>query len=183
VAAHPGVGPLDFYSETENTAVHTYYQWVWLVLFFQALAFYAPRYIWKNIWEGGRVKAMTEDLDKFLNDEETKAKRRRDCLIYFRETIGHNDGWSMKYAFCEVLNFINVVVQIDLTDRFLGRAFSTYGLSLLDYSRRDPMNRIDAMAVVFPTVTKCTFPMVGPTGKSSRRRLHLLNIIDLIGKC
>jgi hypothetical protein len=153
----------DFYSETENTIVHTYYQWVWLVLFFQALAFFMPRYLWKNM-ECGRIRALTHNLDDFIQDDETKDKRKRDCLEYFRETLGKNDGYSMKYALCEVLNFINVVVQIDITDRFLGRALSKYGFQLLNWERRDPMYRTDPLAVVFPTVTKCTFAMVGPSG-------------------
>ena len=39
-------------------------------------------------------------------------------------------AWAFKFFFCECLNFVNVVVQIVLTDWFLGGEFSTYGLEV-----------------------------------------------------
>lgn len=40
-----------------------YYQWVSIVLSFQALLFYLPRYLWKT-WEGGRMRLLVKDLGK-----------------------------------------------------------------------------------------------------------------------
>ena len=47
-------------------------------------------------------------------------------------------AWAFKFFFCECLNFVNVVVQIVLTDWFLGGEFSTYGLEVrkLRYAQR-----------------------------------------------
>ena len=42
----------------DERVYHAYYQWVPIVLFFQAICFYAPHWIWKQI-EGGRLKVRT----------------------------------------------------------------------------------------------------------------------------
>ena len=43
--AHPGVGPM---SKNDEITYHAYYQWVPFALFFQALLFYLPHYIWRS---------------------------------------------------------------------------------------------------------------------------------------
>lgn len=159
--AHPGVGPN---LPEDELRVHKYYQWVCFVLFFQAIAFYLPRLIWKRL-EGGRIYTLSSiGLDEIEADEEEIESRRKKCVDYFHNSLSLNEEWSFKYALCEILNFVNVVVQIDLTDRFVGRALSRYGFDLFNFSFKNPMTRTDAMARAFPTVTRCTFHMVGPTG-------------------
>lgn len=159
--AHPGVG---HYIPEDQTRVHKYYQWVCFVLFFQAVAFYIPRLAWKQL-ERGRIYAMSSDSFFDLAKNEDKLKKKRKLIVeYFLKSRGTNDTWALKYAFCEILNFVNVIIQIDLTDKFVGRAFSSYGLSLIQFSSQNPLMRSDAMAKTFPTVTKCTFTTFGPTG-------------------
>ena len=38
---------------------HKYYQWVCFTLFFQAILFYIPRYLWKT-WEAGKIKMLVQ---------------------------------------------------------------------------------------------------------------------------
>jgi len=59
-AAHPGVGTL---GENDPVLHYKYYQWVAFMLFFQAMLFYAPRYIWKA-WEGDRLKLLAHGMGK-----------------------------------------------------------------------------------------------------------------------
>ncbi|ODN04036.1 Innexin inx2 [Orchesella cincta] len=159
--AHPGVAPLD---ADDEIRVHKYYQWVCFVLFFQAAAFIFPRVIWKRL-ERNRIYTLSSiGFEEMAKNEEALSKRRKQCVDYFHQCLGTNDSWALTYAVCEVLNFINVVIQIDLTDRFVGRALSKYGLSLMQFSSQNPLMRDDPMAAAFPTVTKCMFHMVGPTG-------------------
>ena len=55
---------------------------------------------------------------------------------YRRKYQREHKAWARNFFICECLNFINVVVQIFLTDRFLGYEFSTFGMevSILNYS-------------------------------------------------
>ncbi|CAL8126488.1 unnamed protein product [Orchesella dallaii] len=159
--AHPGVAP---HVPEDEIRIHKYYQWVCFVLFFQAIAFFLPRAIWKRL-ERGRIYTLSSiGLEEITKNDDALSKRRKQCVDYFFQCLGTNDSWALTYAICEVFNFINVVIQIDLTDRFVGRALSKYGLSLMQFSSQNPMMRSDPMAAAFPTVTKCMFHMVGPTG-------------------
>jgi len=63
----PGVG--SHVEGEDEVKYHKYYQWVCFVLFFQAILFYVPRYLWKS-WEGGRLKMLVMDLNSpIVNDE------------------------------------------------------------------------------------------------------------------
>jgi len=72
--------------------------------------------------------------------------------------------WAGKFYFCEVLNFVNVIFQIYLTDVFLGGSFSNYGIAAASWSNLEPEDRVDPMSKVFPRMTKCQFHRFGPSG-------------------
>ena len=52
--------------------------------------------------------------------------------------------------------------------RFLGHQFSSYGLEVLKQSEMEAGERKDALSVVFPKVSKCSFNMYGPSGTIER---------------
>jgi len=162
---HPGVGPD---AEDEDKQYHAYYQWVPLFLGFQAVMFYAPHWIWKQL-EGGRLKNIIAGLNNSsLGDTGEEKKGEIDALsAYMKERLkdkwDHNI-WTAKLYVCEILNFLNVILQLHLTDVFLDGSFSKYGLNVLSWSDYDPENRIDPMSRVFPQMTKCHFHKFGPSG-------------------
>lgn len=84
---HPGIGPM--YPNDEVTH-HAYYQWVPFFLFFQAICFYLPHFFWRS-WEGGRIKALVDGLQKVLLSKyiqgEEDVKINKDYTIKSMTTV------------------------------------------------------------------------------------------------
>ncbi|XP_015108560.1 innexin inx2 [Diachasma alloeum] len=142
---------------------HKYYQWVCFALFFQAMLFYVPRYLWKT-WEGGRIKMLVLDLNCPVMSDSCKSERRKLLVDYFRTNLHTQNFYAYRFFLCEVLNFINCVGQIYFMDFFLDGEFTTYGADVVKFTEMEPEERIDPMARVFPKVTKCTFHKYGASG-------------------
>ncbi|XP_076387857.1 innexin inx7-like [Megachile rotundata] len=171
--AHPGVGPA---GKDDRVVHHAYYQWVPFVLFLQAICFYAPHYLWRNV-EGGRLKVLVSGLHmatlalrdtSFQTDNGvsvmSKAERDdkvRQIRVAFINRIHLNRPWAYYMCLCEVFNFINVLVQIYLTDWFLGGTFLGLGQAVAAGTIEGDMDPLD---VVFPKVTKCVFHKYGASG-------------------
>ncbi|XP_043275151.1 innexin inx2 [Venturia canescens] len=147
----------------DEVKYHKYYQWVCFTLFFQAILFYVPRYLWKT-WEGGRIKMLVLDLNCPVVSDSCKSDRRKLLVEYFCTNLHTQNFYAFRFFFCEVLNFINVVGQIYFMDFFLDGEFTTYGADVVKFTEMEPEDRIDPMSKVFPKVTKCTFHKYGASG-------------------
>ncbi|CAG0923005.1 unnamed protein product [Notodromas monacha] len=156
---HPGVGP----EGEDEKKYHKYYQWVCFFLFFQAILFYVPRYLWKT-WEGGKIKMLVMDLNSPIVEEGTKESRKKLLIEYFNNNLHSQNFYALRFFLCEVLNFVNVIGQIYFMDTFLGGEFTTYGSDVLRFQEQEPEERTDPMSKVFPKVTKCTFHTYGVSG-------------------
>ena len=126
--------------------------------------FYFPHWIWKQL-EGGRLNLIIAGLN--AADVDQKDAKISDITKYMRERMKDqydHKMWAAKFYFCEFLNFVNIVFQICLTDRFLGGSFSNYGLAAAGWSGLDAEERVDPMSKVFPRMTKCKFEKFGGSG-------------------
>jgi len=130
--AHPGVAPPTDLDEGQEFRYHKYYQWVCFTLFFQALLFYIPRYLWKT-WEGGRVKMLVQDLHEPIIDPQAKEKKVSFVVNYFVNNRNMHTMYAIKFFVCEVLNLINVFSQIYFMDFFLGGKFTSTNNMLLPF--------------------------------------------------
>ncbi|KAJ8672806.1 hypothetical protein QAD02_004066 [Eretmocerus hayati] len=188
---HPGVGPAAKYDEVTR---HAYYQWVPFVLFFQALLFYLPHYIWRTI-EGGRLKILVSGLHMAslcIREDELKtdngvtiiSKGQKEAKIKqirtsFMNRLHINRAWAYYLGLCELLNFVNVLVQIYATNKFLGGSFVGIGKDLVEF---DPKNLIGALDAVFPKVTKCEFHRYGPSGGLQRHDVICVMALNIINE-
>lgn len=159
---NPGAGPPDLSGDPVQH--HKYYQWVVFVLTFQAMMFYAPRVIWKSS-EGGVMKMLTGGLnDVFAYLDTDNRKDGVEKIAKYWDQDVHRGKYFLKFTICEILNFVNVVGQIYLTDRFLGNQFTKFGLEVITQTDVDMTLRGDTINKVFPKIAKCSFHKYGPTG-------------------
>ena len=155
------------YNKKEDEKVyHNYYQWVPIILSIQAVLFYAPHWIWKNL-EDDRLAKIVAGLNNAIDDPTEVDKKVDNITNYMIERMKlskkqhDHQIWAMKFFACECLNFINVVVQIIATDKFMGGQFSTYGTEVLNFPSQEAETRVDPMSRIFPRMTKCTFHKYG----------------------
>ena len=109
---------------------HLYYQWVGLMLIFQAGCFYFPKYLW-GIWEKGLIESMTKDLDKktLIKGLQTKEELKDDPRVKnlaenFWRTRGYHNTWASKFRFSCFLELLSKdfgfsVISYDFPD-FVG---------------------------------------------------------------
>lgn len=143
----------------------TYYSWVSLTLFLQAVFFYTPHYMWK-LWEGGRLQALTSKIILPILNEESVEEGAERLSEYFFKSLKTNNAYAYKYLMCELLNLINIVGQILFMNQFIGDGYQLYGIHVMLMNREDMEKRIGQL---FPTRTICTFEKYGLTGVREER--------------
>ncbi|XP_049782705.1 innexin shaking-B [Schistocerca cancellata] len=148
----------------EDRKSYMYYQWVCFCLFFQAILFYTPRWLWKN-WEGGKIHALIMDLDVGICSEVEKKQKKKLLLDYLWDNLRYHNWWAYRYYLCELLSLVNVVGQMFLMNRFFDGAFLTFGIDVLTFMESDQEDRWDPMIYIFPRMTKCTFHKYGVSGE------------------
>ncbi|GLV41268.1 shaking B [Carabus blaptoides fortunei] len=144
-----------------------YYQWVAFMLFFQAILFYTPRWLWKS-WEGGKIHALMMDLDIGICSEVEKKQKKKLMIDYLWENLRFHNWWAYRYYLCEFLALINVIGQMFLMNRFFDGAFLTFGIEVIQFLDSDEEDREDPMIRIFPRMTKCTFFKYGASGEVER---------------
>ncbi|KAF2354623.1 Innexin [Trinorchestia longiramus] len=157
---YPGVGP---HVEGDDVVYHSYYQWVPMVLFLQALSFYFPRFMWKN-FEGGLFTSILLGLDQRSLDDATKTKKYHTLMKYMMTHMNMHRNWAIRFFVCEMMCLVVVVSNIYLTDLFLGGTFLDYGSDVFNLPDTDSALRQDPMDKIFPRVAKCTFRKFGTSG-------------------
>ncbi|KAA0192182.1 hypothetical protein HAZT_HAZT003656 [Hyalella azteca] len=152
-ASFPGVGPNE---ESDETVYHAYYQWVPLVLMFQALLFYTPRFIWKQA-EGGLFNVVLGGLDQPIMEKDERQKKHRLLSSYMVHNLNMHTLWAWRFFSCEILALCVVIFNLYFTNFFLGGTFFEYGSDVLSFVELEDGERIDPMVRLFPTVAKCNF--------------------------
>lgn len=173
VVVYPGI---DRPHGKEDIKYIKYYQWVCFCLFFQAMLFYIPRWLWKH-WEGGKIHALLLDMDIGLVSEAEKKQKKKMLLDYLYVNMRHHNWWFYRYFLCELLTLANTIGQAFLMNKFFDGEFMRLGLEVLTYVEEEPETRLDPLIRVFPRVSKCTFRKYGPS--SNIEVLDVLCILPL----
>jgi len=176
--AHPGI---DKTIDPDERRYVKYYQWVCFCLFFQAMLFYIPRWLWKN-WESGKINALKMDLDLGIISEAEKRQKKKLLLDYLYSNLKNHNFWAYRYFFCEFLALINVFGQMFLMDRFFEGTFLTYGIEVMNFAQRDQEDRMDPMVYIFPRMTKCIFHFFGRSGEIERHDAMCILPLNIINE-
>lgn len=164
--AHPGI--MNSRQQLDERKFYAYYQWVGFVLFFQAILFYLPRFLWKT-WEGGLLELLImPGLHIGILAEEEKKSKKKVLIEYLVRHYRRHNMYCIKYFVAEVLCLCNVFLQMYIMNRFLGGEFMDYGTRVLEFSEMQQDSRSDPMVFVFPRMTKCTFHLYGTSGDIQR---------------
>ncbi|KAH8400464.1 hypothetical protein KR222_000952 [Zaprionus bogoriensis] len=160
-----GVGP-EIRGQTQREYLR-YYQWVIILLLFQAFVFYFPSCLWK-VWEGQRLKQLCSEVGEALLSEQTYNTRLRLLVKYF--TTDYEDMhycYMAKYVFCELLNFVISVLNILALEVFLNGFWTKYlhALATIPLYDWDSWNRISSQ--VFPKIAKCEVLKYGASGTAN----------------
>lgn len=156
--AHPGVGP----NVKEADAIyHAYYQWVPIVLAFQAAIFYLPIWLW-GVLDKGLFREMLCQLDKVHLDDITP--NIQSSAQYFAKSLRTHRLYALSFLACEILALGIAVGNLFFTNAFLGGEFFGFGLDALRYLGQSPSDPNNPLNYVFPKVTKCTWHKFGPSG-------------------
>ncbi len=70
------------------------------------------------------------------NERGDKVSQLADYLQTRMKYAQDHRGWAIKFFLCEVLNFINVIAQIFITDAFIQGEFTTYGIEVNKTKKR-----------------------------------------------
>lgn len=84
---------------------------------------------------------------------------------YFYKHIRINKQFARQLIFCELLNLVNLLLQIYLTNEFLSGQFYTLGFKFIEDDFR---GRMDVLDTIFPKMTKCDFFKYGQSGSIQR---------------
>lgn len=160
------------HAEEDNVRYCSYYSWVSVTLFIQALVFYTPRYIWKAL-EGGRTKILAAGADCATLSKDCIEKETKRLSKYFSEYLHTHNLCAYQYFSCEVFNLINILCQICFMNRFIGDGFQSYGLDVILRRNKNKAGGVDEL---FPTRTVCIFERYSLTGiKDKLEGVCLLN--------
>ncbi|CAL4061288.1 unnamed protein product, partial [Meganyctiphanes norvegica] len=177
-AAYAGLGT---HIDDEELTYHAYYQWVPFMLFFQAITFFLPRYLWK-LWDGGVFDTVLGGLHKFLPQHGMRIKKHKMLAQYLSKSLHLHKLWTIKFFICEVLCLVISVGNMYFTDVFLGGTFLNYGLDVMSFPEADPETRVDPMIRIFPKVSKCTFRKYGPSGSQENHDVMCILSINIINE-
>lgn len=133
---------------------------------------------------GGRIKALVEGLQMIALSKHNQKKsemrfsgnyvlpstdmiKGRISLIKndFYKHIKVNKKFARCLIACELMNLVNIVVQIYVTNIFLAGQFYSLGFNFMEDDFTGPMDVLDT---VFPKVTKCDFYKYGASGSLQR---------------
>ncbi|AIK25718.1 Vinx3 [Hyposoter didymator ichnovirus] len=148
------------HTKEQHVRYCSYYSWVFITLFAQAVVFYIPRYMWKA-WEGGRVRLLAIEANCPILSHDCIKQETERLSQYFNMHLHTHNFYAYRFFFCELLNVINIGCQISFLNRFIGEGFQSYGIDVI--FARDEIKG-NSIGELFPINTICIFEKYSLSG-------------------
>merc|ERR1719317_1093591 len=129
--------------------VHSYYQWVNLVLFFQAVSFYLPRYLWSN-FEGKTIYNLQQQLNNPVIEEDKREKQLNRVVKYLTVSKISHRIYGRRYMMVYIIALLNILLNLYITNIFLNYEFLGYAKNVIAFGSMHKDK-------IFPKLAKCTF--------------------------
>lgn len=90
-------------------------------------------------------------------------------MQYFIESFHSHNTYAFSYISCEIINVINIIANIYITDKFLGQSFLSYGIETFRFIQNGNYKLNYKMELVFPINASCNFRKFGPSGTKENK--------------
>ncbi|CAB4062527.1 inx [Lepeophtheirus salmonis] len=153
---------------TESVTDTSYYQWVTMVLFLQAIICIIPYKIWK-LNEGGLIKSFgtSGTMTQMDVDEMSLSATAQSMSRHFFNLRDRYTEYFSKFFIVEITFFLISWGHFFFIDWFLDGNFLDYGSSAVQYYGMSPLDRehyANPLCSTFPTEVSCTVPTIGSAG-------------------
>lgn len=96
-------------------------------------------------------------------------------VYYFIESFHSHNTYAFGYIMCEIINIINVVGNIYITDKFLEYTFLSYGIEAFKHFQNSNYQwEHSTIDIIFPGQVKCDFYKFGPSGSIQNKDIFCL---------
>jgi hypothetical protein len=139
---------------TSNSYINNFH-WLGFLLLIQALFFYLPHCLWLS-FEKNKIKSLISRINDETLPEEKREDQKQTLVRYLVKNLHNHEFYALQFISFKIINFVNVITQIVISDYFLNGQFIGLGFHLL-MSNTVSQNNYSAYSHVFPRSAICHF--------------------------
>jgi hypothetical protein len=140
---------------TTNNSYINNFHWLGFLLLIQALFFYLPHSLWLS-FEKNKIKCLISRINDDTLPEEKREDQRQTLVRYLVKNLRNHEFYAFQFISFKIINFVNVITQIVISDFFLNGLFISLGFHLF-MSNTVSQNNYSVYSHVFPRSAICHF--------------------------
>ena len=126
--------------------------WMGYLFLFQAILFSLPHYLWSSL-EKNKTKYLLWNLNDSKITEEKKEIQIQLIVRYLVKNLGNHSFYAFEYISTKIFCFINLILQIVITNQLLRGNFTSLGFALM--SSTQTTEESPSLSAIFPRSVVC----------------------------